>query len=100
MSWTGLKTKGQGLSINVIILIALGLVILIIAILLVNRSGKNLSDNTTKSCISQGGSCQETWCTGDYIRVPEGDASCSQGGSPSNPKPYCCRYNFGGEATP
>jgi hypothetical protein len=95
-----MKRAGQGLSVNIIILIALGLLILVIAVLLVNRSGRNLSDNTTTSCISKGGVCR-AGCdvvSGREVEVQEGNRNCEESSRTQNTgKPVCCRYNFAGE---
>ena len=96
MTQVTLKRAGQGLSVNMIILVAIGLIILVIAVLLVNKSGKNLSENTTKSCISLGGTCQAT-CSGNFIEKSDGAASCNPEGWSA--KPYCCIYNYAGEPT-
>jgi len=87
---------GQGLSVNIIILIAMGLLILVIAVLLVNRSGRQLSDSATTSCVSKGGTCKASCDTvgGREINVPEANADCMRAQTGMN---MCCRFNFGGE---
>ncbi|NQU98099.1 hypothetical protein HQ533_01415 [Candidatus Woesearchaeota archaeon] len=50
--------KGQGLSINTIIIAAIGILVLVILALLVARSGSHVSDNT--ECIKKAAVCQKT----------------------------------------
>ena len=47
--------KGQGLSMNVIIIAAIALLVLVIISVLVLRAGGNVSDNT--GCTGVGGQC-------------------------------------------
>lgn len=56
--------KGQGISINTIIITAIALLVLIILAVLVARSGGMASKGT--SCISKGGICKEI-CDHDRI---------------------------------
>ena len=53
---TTLHRQGQGLSVNMIILIAIGLIVLIISILMFTRAAKDGQDNTT-NCELLGGAC-------------------------------------------
>lgn len=59
--------KAQGLSINMIILVAIALLVLIIIAVLVSRSGRDFSKST--ECIKSGGVCRIA-CFGDEERSP------------------------------
>lgn len=62
------KRDAQGLSIQVIILIAIGLIVLVILIAIFsNETGKTVG--TLGSCLSRGGTCQSE--CGDGREVPE-----------------------------
>lgn len=91
-----LERKAQGLSVNMIILVAIGLIILVIAVLLVNRSGRSISENATTSCVSKGGTCKAQCDTfsGNEVMISEANEQCRQTNAQT---PVCCRYNFGGE---
>lgn len=90
-----LRTRsGEGMSVNLIIVVAIGLLVLVIAVILVNRSGRTLSDNASNDCIAAGGICQVATCesTPEYTEVPGVTCPANRAGNPQ----YCCRYNFGG----
>jgi hypothetical protein len=93
---TSPNRRGQGMSINLIVIVAIGLVILIIAIILVSRSGQKLSENAGNDCIVQGGTCQQTCSETDgYQRITDtngADTLCKNNKAGA----ICCRYNFGG----
>ena len=57
--------RGQGLSINVIIIAAIALLVLIVLAVLVARSGGHVSDGT--KCIEKGGLCKTTFCPGNQV---------------------------------
>ena len=62
-----MKTKAQGLSLNVIIIAALALLVLVIlAVILMGRTG--MFRRESGDCTTMGGSCSRTGCTGDYQR--------------------------------
>ncbi|MFC2135441.1 hypothetical protein ACFLTH_12580 [Bacteroidota bacterium] len=80
-----LNKKGQGISINVIIIAAIALLVLVILAVLLLRGGSNLAEGT--SCSGVGGQCVPV--CGDlnidgsiYIKHPtaecplEGDSCC------------------------
>jgi len=74
-----MNKKGQGISINTIIIVAIALLVLIILAILIARSGQDASKGT--KCISKGGVCQPSGeCTGTVIT-----AECSNIGY------SCCR---------
>ena len=52
-----MQTKGQGISVNMIILIVLGLIVLVIAALMIGKSSKLFSDKATE-CVADGGICR------------------------------------------
>jgi|TARA_B100000315_G_C14334912_1_gene476942 hypothetical protein len=52
-----ISRKGQGLSINVIIIAAIALLVLVILAFLIAKAGTKTSEGTT--CIYEGGVCKE-----------------------------------------
>ena len=78
--------KGQGISINMVIIAAMALIVLIIAIILVVRGGKNLNQGTA-GCTAQGGVCRDGPNT-DEVNI--GTYDCT-------PPQQCYRYNFAGQ---
>jgi hypothetical protein len=88
--------KGQGISINVIVIAAIALLVLVILSTLVIRSGGSVNRaNTcegsgTGVCVSQeqyDGACAnpETGEAANWIRDPTKDSTCPE------VKPMCCR---------
>ncbi|MBC8494988.1 hypothetical protein H8D36_02440 [archaeon] len=75
-----INKKGQGLSINVIIIAAIALLVLIILAILVARSGTHVSDGT--KCFTEGGVCKET-C--DSNKRVQGVNLCGDDGTK-----FCC----------
>ncbi len=74
--------KGQGLSLNVIIIAAIALLILVILIFFVGRSSSGIKDGT--SCARAGGKCVLTGtCSNGNVADPE--ATCG------DPTETCCR---------
>ncbi|MBU0471763.1 MAG: hypothetical protein KKF89_05250 [Nanoarchaeota archaeon] len=55
-----INKKGQGMSINVIIIAAIAMLVLVILAILVGRSGTHVSENT--ECIKKAGICREKEC--------------------------------------
>lgn len=79
--------KAQGLPISTIILAVLGLIILVVLIMAV--TGKlGMFGKGTANCEGQGGTCQNTECTGNQIQIGlkgfHNDCTTSS-------KPYCCK---------
>jgi len=85
-------SKGQGISINMVIIAAIALIVLVIAIILVTKGGRNVDQNTgTKSCLAQGGVCKTECVAGEQnIITPANGIVCPTA------TPQCCRYNFEG----
>jgi uncharacterized membrane protein len=85
-------SKGQGISINMIIITAIALVVLIIAVVLVTKAGRNADQNAgTKSCIASGGVCKTACAEGEVnIIGPNNGITCPATAS------LCCRYDFNG----
>ena len=71
--------KGQGISINVIVIAAIALLVLVILAILVLTAGKNVNEGKDK-CIVLGGTCKQTCDTTEIA----GATDC--GGN----TPYCC----------
>jgi hypothetical protein len=78
-----------------IIIVAIGLIILVIAILLVGRSGRSLSEGATNECTTQGGVCK---LIGQQLPSEEAirGVQCFTAGAP-DPGKACYRFNFGGQ---
>lgn len=75
--------KGQGLSMNVIIIAAIALLVLVILAVLILRAGRDVTEGT--SCESLGGRCAEE-CEdlgSDYFRDRSGNCM--------NEDQICCR---------
>lgn len=83
--------RGQGLSINLIILAAIALIILVIISVLAIRSGKNIGQNTGEgSCLAAGGVCRQTTCQlHDEIPADINNVKLN-----CEPNEYCCKYDF------
>jgi hypothetical protein len=76
--------KGQGLSLNVIIIAALALLVLVIlAVIFMGRAG--MFRRESGNCGALGGVCSRTGCTGDFQRSIgydcdlDGDGSSNEG---------------------
>jgi hypothetical protein len=83
-----MNRRGQGISINMVIIAAIALLVLIVAVILVSKSGRNIDENAgTQSCSAQGGICRAV-----------GDCQSPQ----EIARPYrckdtnydCCIYNY------
>lgn len=74
-----ISKKGQGLSINVIIIAAIALLVLIVLAVLIARSGGHVSDGTR--CIEKGGLCKTTFCPNNQVPgidlCTDGQTCCS-----------------------
>jgi hypothetical protein len=82
-----MSRKGQGISINMIIIAAIALLVLVIAAIMISKSGRNVDQNAgSGSCLANGGVCRTT-C--ESSEAPLTDKACPTG-------QVCCRYNFGG----
>ena len=75
--------KGQGLSINMIILVAIALLVLVIIAILISRSGRDF--NTSTKCIKKGGICRTTCLDG------EGEIPISIGELCGDTGAQCCQ---------
>jgi len=85
-------SKGQGISINVIIIAAIALIILVILATLVIRSGGLLNKGT--SCSSTGGSCQSLDASGkcpDSSQIADSAASGCGKDPLTQIQEVCCR---------
>jgi hypothetical protein len=87
-----MNRRGQGISINIVIIAAIALVVLIIAVLLVTRGGRSISEGTSsKNCFTLGGACSDTnGCKQGETEVKEGTPWCEQQSTGT----LCCRYDF------
>ena len=84
-----MNKKGQGISINVIIIAAIALLVLVILAVLVLRGGKDMQDKTS-SCLSQGGICREGGCNeGEDIIDPSLVTDCDY------PSECCSPFSVG-----
>ena len=85
-----MHAKGQGISINVVIIAAIALLILVILSVLVFRTGMNVNQGT--SCQALGGRCQSTLAGTTCLNPGEftdSGATCTQS---TRQDPYiCCR---------
>ncbi len=82
-----MNKRGQGISINMVIIVAIALIVLVIAVILVSKAGRNADQNAgAKSCIANGGVCKDS-CAADEQTLTE--MVCSGGQD-------CCRYDFNG----
>ena len=84
MNMNSKNKKGVEMSLNVIIIAAIGLLILLILAFLVVRSGGNVSETTTKSCVTQAGVCGNTPCE-------QGKQITSTSDCKTSPNTYCCK---------
>lgn len=84
-----INRRGQGISINMVIIAAIALLVLIIAAIMITKSGANLDKNAgTKSCLANGGVCSTgTQCQEGYTSIT---------GACSDTTQICCRYSFTG----
>jgi hypothetical protein len=80
-----MNRKGQGISINMVIIATIALIVLVIAVLLVSKSGRTLSEGTS-SCSAQGGVCKLN-C--DQTDIPKGNTKDCTGSTPN-----CCVYDY------
>jgi len=80
-----ISKKGQGISINVIIIAAIALLVLIILAVLVARSSTDFSEGT--KCIKKGGTCKDAFCPGYEIKSIDGTTLCGDGKSCCSPIP-------------
>jgi len=78
-----------------IIIVAIGLIILVIAILLVNRSGRSLSEGATNQCSTQGGVCKPVGTQAAGERDIPG-VNCYTNGQIDYGR-LCYRYDYGGQ---
>jgi hypothetical protein len=63
-----MNKKGAELSMNVIIIAAIALIVLVILAVLVLRTGGNVNEQTTQSCVSKGGLCKPVGeCTNTVV---------------------------------
>lgn len=84
-----MNRKGQGISINMVIIITIALLVLIVAAIMILKGGKNIDANAgAKSCLSNGGACRSSCAEGEA--TVEGQFNCPAEQS------LCCRYSFGG----
>jgi hypothetical protein len=71
--------KGQGISINVIIIAAIALLVLVILAVLVIRAGTQTGDKT-QGCAVQGGKCLDNTpgdsCSGDTLIAKDCSECC------------------------
>ncbi len=86
--------KGQGLSMDVIIIAAISLVVLVVLIaIFTGRLGKFTAE--IKDCQAQGGTClSEADCRSQQMAILPGKTSCSvdadNDGLPDANSPKCC----------
>ena len=81
-----MDSKGQGISMNVIIIAALALLVLVVlSIIFLGRTGQWSSQ--TVDCVTNGGTCMDS-CADQpgYKHYPAWDGSCQEGGSTQ----VCC----------
>jgi len=69
------SSKGQGLSMNVIIIAAIALVVLIVVILIFTGKINNFS-STAETCQAQGGQCVSSNTCGSTVGVVLPGADC------------------------
>lgn len=71
--------KGQGLTMDVIIIAAISLVVLVVLIaIFTGRLGKFTEE--IKDCAANGGSCQdETFCRDNDMAILPGKTTCDEG---------------------
>ncbi|MFH1589979.1 MAG: hypothetical protein ABIB43_05415 [archaeon] len=72
-----INKKGQGISINVIIIAAIALLVLVILAVLIGGSGRDLAKGT--KCITAGGVCQLNANNCDADKLIEGTDLCPVG---------------------
>lgn len=83
--------KGQGLSMNVIIIAALALLVLVVvSVIFMSRAGMFISD--TKSCTQQGGVCKPVGddCPTGMIGRTLGSAQCLDSSGKVRDGYKCC----------
>lgn len=86
-----MSRRGQGISINMVVIAAIALLVLVIGTILVAKTGRNVNENAgAQSCSALGGVCK-AGCdyspTGEPLETNEGRRNCQQG-------QVCCVYNF------
>lgn len=89
-----MSRKGQGISVNMVIIAAIALLVLIIAVMLVSKGGRNIDQNAgAQSCLAQGGACRQGMCepenNEELVNPSDPQMSCNVG-------QVCCRYDFEG----
>jgi len=85
--------KGQGISVNVIVIAAIALLILVILSVLVLRSGRSVNEGT--QCEALGGTCRAASEFGSIRRCDTDNGEFADAGgfcpAVAGERQYCCR---------
>lgn len=82
-----MQRKGQGLSMNTIVIAAIALLVLVVvAVIFMQQMG--VFNVKSKECSSLGGECHTGSCMEDYVPSPNG--VCYDGAGEKDPLLVCC----------